>query len=309
MKRLVLLTLSALVFSGCGTLCKIKGPSAGTILPPILKEKEVRSCSQHELAPGVTYLAAHFDNLFGDGPVATHWLVIDWTKCRDDISLNISRNPERREQPTTLARAVNPLACVNGTYHSTKDPSIPFYQLKVRGELIPSQHESGDGSMAFNKGEMPFIGHFTKDLLANYENVISGDGIPGLGFPPPNYTDMSPEAVKKRTAQRCPRTFAGNDITNKITVIGIADGRQPGHSVGLSYTEARYLLECWNCDPKALVNLDGGGSTMMSLREEDGFRTINIPSDGAPDNPTERRVAESLQIIDAHSKPDALPAK
>ena len=127
------------------------------------------------------------------------------------------------------------------------------------------------------------------------------DGVPGRGQPLPDYTDKSPEASKKRAAARAPRTFAGNNLTNRVTVIGIADGRQPRHSIGVNYVELRYLLECWGCDPGALVSLDGGGSTVMAIRKDGKIRIQNIPSDGAPLMPTERRVAESIQIIGVRS--------
>ena len=280
-------------------------PGKTNIFPAKLKELPMHSFSEKEIEPGVVYVSAHFKNLFGDGPVATHWLVIDWTKCGKDISLNIARNPVRRERPTTLANSTRAIACVNGTYHTTTDPSTPVYQLKVNGAMIPSENTGGDGSMAFNKGEMPFIGHFSKELLEKYESVISGDGVPGLGKPLPDYTDKSPAAVKARESCRCPRTFAGNNLTNKVTVIGIADGRQPKHSIGVNYEELRYLLETWGCDPKALVSFDGGGSTMMGIRKGGKVEVVNIPSDGAPAKPTERRVAESIQIINGKSKPDA----
>ena len=271
--------------------------SADTMLPASLKAKKLRASSQETLAPGVTYVSAHFDDLLGDGPVATHWLIIEWDKCANAISLNIARNPARRERPTTLAETNGAIACVNGTYHSMTDPSTPHFQLKVRGELIPSKSTGGDGTLAVNAGEMPYLGRFSKELLEKYENVISGDGVPGRGKPLPDYTDKSPEASKKRAAMRAPRTFAGNNITNHVTIIGVADGRQPRHSIGVNYVELRYLLECWGCDPGALVSLDGGGSTVMAIRENGKMRIQNIPSDGAPLKPTERRVAESIQII------------
>jgi exopolysaccharide biosynthesis protein len=43
--------------------------------------------------------------------------------------------------------------------------------------------------------------------------------------------------------------------------------------------------------------MDGGGSTMMGLRNGDDITIVNKPSDGS-----ERRVAESLQILDSKSK-------
>lgn len=263
--------------------------------PAELKTRPMRSASAQKLAEGVTYLSAHFDNLFGDGPVATHWLLIDWKKAKD-ISLNIARRNERRECPSLLAKENKALACVNGVYHSTVDPSTPYFQLKVDGKMIPSKYPKGEASLAFNAEEEPVIRRFGKDLLEKYDNVMSCDGVPGYGKPLPDYSDKSPKARKKRAACRAPRTFAGNDTTNHITVIGIADGRQK-HSIGVNYVELRYLLEKFGCDPKALISMDGGGSTMMGLRSGEDITIVNKPSDG-----TERRVAESLQILDNKSE-------
>lgn len=294
---LVLTVIAASASTACDGGTRIKQISSDVLkhFPAELREKPMRSASAEKLADGVMYLSAHFDNLFGDGPVATHWLVIDWKKAKG-ISLNIARRDERRERPSLLAEKNKALACVNGVYHSTVDPSTPYFQLKVDGKMIPSKYPNGEATLAFNAGGEPVIRRFGKDLLEKYGNVMSCDGVPGYGKPLPDYSDKSPKARKKRAACRAPRTFAGNDTTNRITVIGIADGRQK-HSIGVNYVELRYLLEKFGCDPKALISMDGGGSTMMGLRANDGITIVNKPSDGS-----ERRVAESLQILDSESK-------
>lgn len=294
----VVLTVIAAAASTAGTKnAKVKRISPDVLkhFPAELREKPMCSASAEKLAEGVMYLSAHFDNLFGDGPVATHWLLIDWKKAKG-ISLNIARRDERRERPSLLAKENKALACVNGVYHSTVDPSTPYFQLKVDGKMIPSKYPNGEATLAFNAGGEPVIRRFGKDLLEKYDNVMSCDGVPGYGKPLPDYTDQSPKARKRRAACRAPRTFAGNNITNRITVIGIADGRQK-HSIGVNYIELRYLLEKFGCDPKALISMDGGGSTMMGLRRGNGITIVNKPSDGS-----ERRVAESLQILDSKSK-------
>ncbi len=264
-------------------------PAALAARPGVIHESRA-------LRPGVTYHSAYFPDLFGDGPVATYWLVIDWDETDGKVSLNIARRPERRTRPTELMKDTGAFATVNGTYHSTTDPSTPYYQLKVNGALIPSLHAGGDGTLAFNRGEMPYIGRFSTNLLVQYENVISGDGVPGLGKPLPDYGDKTPAAVKRRAASRSPRTFAGNDLEHRCTILGIADGRT-SRSMGLNYVETRYLLETWGCDPGALVSLDGGGSTVMALLEEGRAVIKNIPSDGNPLASIERRVAEAIQLI------------
>lgn len=290
----LIITVTASAYAADSEVKQIS-PDVLKHFPAELREKPMRSASAEKLADGVMYLSAHFDNLFGDGPVATHWLLIDWKKAKG-ISLNIARRDERRECPSLLAKENKALACVNGVYHSTVDPSTPYFQLKVDGKMIPSKYPNGEATLAFNAGGEPVIRRFGKDLLEKYDNVMSCDGVPGYGKPLPDYSDKSPKARKKRAACRAPRTFAGNDTANRITVIGIADGRQK-HSIGVNYVELRYLLEKFGCDPKALISMDGGGSTMMGLRRGNGITIVNKPSDGS-----ERRVAESLQILDSKSK-------
>ena len=135
--------------------------------------------------------------------------------------------------------------------------------------------------------------------------ALSGDGVPGLGKPLPDYSNKDPAAVKKRGAGRAPRTFAGNIVSNRVTVIGVTDGRMK-RSIGVNYIEARYLLECWGCDPQALVSLDGGGSSVMAIREGEKCVIQSVPSDGYPVS-IERRVAEALQIHDGKSRRLAPP--
>lgn len=91
----------------------------------------------------------------------------------------------------------------------------------------------------------------------------------------------------------------GKDFT-----LAVADGRQ-SRSTGLSYGETRKLLEAWGCD--RMTNLDGGGSSVMALADDVGvkptmvngrFKVMNVPSDGLPILSVERRVAESLMLVD-----------
>lgn len=269
-------------------------------LPDIFKGSGMSKESKVEtIAKGVRFVETHFRDFSGDGPLSAYWLVIRWDEAQGGVSLNIARNPKRRERPTALGSANNALATVNGAYHLQEDPSTPFYQLKVDGKLIPSLHpDSGDGTMAFNRGEMPYIGRFGKELLEKYDNVISADGIP-MAKGRTDCSDRSPEAVKRRKSMRAPRTFAGNIISNRTTVIGVADGRMR-QSTGLDYREIRYLLEGWGCEPHAMMALDGGGSSVMAVRNGDRLEIRNRPSDAFP-LILERRVAEALQIVDEKS--------
>lgn len=98
------------------------------------------------------------------------------------------------------------------------------------------------------------------------------------------------QAVPHRNKDRHPRTVVGLDRKGAILTILVVDGRRPGVSVGMSYEElAREMIRlgCWQA-----VNLDGGGSTVLAIRDpKGGYRILNTPSDGR-----ERPVANVLGI-------------
>ena len=253
-----------------------------------------------ELKPGVTYHQVHFANFTGDGPLAAHFLVIDWNRVGKDFTLAVVPGKDgNRSRPTDLANATpGAFAAVNGVFHQMTDPYVAFYARKIDGVVSKSKHAGGDGCFAFNRGEMPYVGRFTKEAFAKYDNVISADGMPGYDK---KESTMKPSERQKR---RAPRTAAGNVSSNRVTVIAVADGRQ-SRSTGLSYGETRKLLEAWGCD--RMTNLDGGGSSVMALADDVGvkpttvngrFKVMNVPSDGLPILSVERRVAESLMLVD-----------
>lgn len=63
----------------------------GWFAKPELKTELMKT----ELYPGVTYFFTHFKDLTGDGPVRVHWLVLEWDKCGDRITLDFARNADR----------------------------------------------------------------------------------------------------------------------------------------------------------------------------------------------------------------------
>lgn len=77
---------------------------------------------------------------------------------------------------------------------------------------------------------------------------------------------------------RHPRTAAGVSADGRTLILLTIDGRQPGHSVGVTLPElADLLLELGAHDA---VALDGGGSTSFYLKRPDGSVVTNKPSAG-----------------------------
>jgi hypothetical protein len=86
---------------------------------------------------------------------------------------------------------------------------------------------------------------------------------------------------------RHPRTAVGFSQDSTKLYLFTVDGRQPGYSVGMSLYEFAYYMQEW--DIYQGVNLDGGGSTTMFVRDA----VVNSPSDAGG----ERSVANALMVV------------
>jgi exopolysaccharide biosynthesis protein len=97
--------------------------------------------------------------------------------------------------------------------------------------------------------------------------------------------------------RRNPRTGVGATADGRLLLVTV-DGRQPGHSVGMSLREFAELFV--GLGARSAINLDGGGSTTMVL---DGT-VVNRVSD-----PQERRVPTAVLVLAGPTPavPPALP--
>jgi exopolysaccharide biosynthesis protein len=78
--------------------------------------------------------------------------------------------------------------------------------------------------------------------------------------------------------RRNPRTLAGVTPDGNLLLVGV-DGRRPGCSVGASFAESAVIMEALGAEEA--VNLDGGGSTAVTVGEE----PVNRPSDPTGERP------------------------
>ncbi|NLM39329.1 MAG: phosphodiester glycosidase family protein [Firmicutes bacterium] len=89
---------------------------------------------------------------------------------------------------------------------------------------------------------------------------------------------------------RAPRTALGFTADHKLLLVTV-NGRQPGISVGMTLAElAELMIELGAVQA---MNLDGGGSTTMVIRD----RVLNLPSDGI-----ERAVSNAIVVITPESR-------
>jgi hypothetical protein len=96
--------------------------------------------------------------------------------------------------------------------------------------------------------------------------------------------DRVPSIRPAFALERHPRTAVGLRADGTVLLV-VVDGRQPGHSAGMTLPELTgLLLELGAVDA---LNLDGGGSTTLVVRG----RIVNRPSD-----PVERPVTNALVV-------------
>ena len=284
---------------GAVLLCTLLRAQDEYVFPKDLLDQPMRVSTNRMLAPGIEYRYHYFEHLY-DGPVAINFLIIDWNRTATNIHLGVVFSGRRRECPSRMADENRALAAVNGGYHTTVDPSVPFYQLKIAGRLIPSKRSGGAYSIAFSKGCVPYIGPFNTNILARYDTVLSGDGVAkdGKCCIKPLASESTPAERQKR---RAPRTMVGQ-ITNQVTILAVADGRTK-ESLGLSLYEIGDLMVKLGC--RSVINLDGGGSSVMYLGDTEGGvgGVVSHPSDnGRFDAKGERRVCDSLMILDGTNR-------
>lgn len=280
----IVLAITALLFTALACdLARFNPASLGRIQP----EPAAR-----QLFPGAEYQRIVRSE---PRPLVIHVVTIDLT-TEGLRTLVTPGNPES-ERPlaaqTTSAflQQHNLLLAVNG------DGFSPWFDMG----LLASEPDPGDPvtplGMAVSQGvaySRPARNH---PILYLYEtggahiNVLEGKLFNAIsGF----QTLVSGGQARPRLddIQKDPRTAIGVNRFGTQMVIIVVDGRQPGYSEGVTCAElAALLLEH---DVYAGMNMDGGGSSTLVVRGEDGQpEVLNLPiHNGVPGR--QRPVANHL---------------
>ena len=88
----------------------------------------------------------------------------------------------------------------------------------------------------------------------------------------------NPDFYYRFGVRRNPRTMAGLTSGGDLLLVAV-DGKRPGYSVGASFKEEAAVMASLGAEEA--VNLDGGGSTTMTL----GTRLVTRPSDATGERP------------------------
>jgi hypothetical protein len=100
-----------------------------------------------------------------------------------------------------------------------------------------------------------------------------------------------------------PRTAMGYTADQKLLMVTV-DGRQPGHSLGMTTPELANLMISYGV--REAINLDGGGSTTMAMNDGSP-RLVNIPIDNVNNPGSQRRNGNNLALFARPAPPPVPP--
>ena len=291
---LPLIVCLVLAVSGCAALSEPKGLE-------ILRHPDwVRT----EVADGVVYYQRHQGELFGTPQVA-HLLLVNLDEPGVEIRFAAARHAGSRTAPVEeIARHAGAVAAVNGGFgHGGRD-STNSGIFKIDGEILPFLRKEPDelrfvGGAAMgidDEGNWHFMNRpgdeWPEDWPEMRHALAGGHRLIEAGKIHPSLFTHVSTRDRRHAGGRHPRTAVGL-LPGRVGVFIAVDGRHPGRAEGLTLMQLAEFLHELGC--VEALNLDGGGSTTMWLRDKG---VVNHPSDNqAFDLDGSRRVRSSVVVL------------
>lgn len=141
-----------------------------------------------------------------------------------------------------------------------RDHATPGSTIRVSQSVTGAPLEEGSGVV---NGGPRFLEGGEEEITAYAEGFVYPE---------------NPEFYYRFGERRNPRTLAGTTPGGNLLLVAV-DGRRPGYSVGASFEESAEIMDALGAEEA--VNLDGGGSTGMTLDE----RLVTRPSDTTGERP------------------------
>ncbi len=250
----------------------------------------LENTSSSEIANGITYEEHLY--LDKDGaPVRAYMVIVEKgaahleTTMPSDNAENIGKVSNMKNQlDAAISNGKNAIASVNADFFDMGGTNI------MRGLCIK------DGVEIHGTDDRPWFGITTDGeavmgipaLYASYKGKLTA----AVGGSHILMRNDSPDDLSVGTEfadTRHPRTAVGVTPDGAIVLL-IVDGRQPEISNGASLADLAFILGQLGCSDG--INLDGGGSSTLILKEGSDLNTKNSPSAGAL-----RAVANGLMVV------------
>jgi exopolysaccharide biosynthesis protein len=228
--------------------------------------------------PGIEYKV---DIKQSPRPMRIHILTVSLTNQLYKLDAIIAEDPDgagraeaKLTPPLILADSTDIVVAVNA--NAFEDFTLKKGQKPVWSRNLPvdikgwafnesrkaSYGEGGYASLWVDKDNKVKIGNLNDEESKDCKMAVSG-------FSP---LILNGKIVTNLNKAIHPRTAAGIDKDKQKLVLLVVDGRQKGYSEGMSLNElAEYMaaLGCYDA-----INLDGGGSSIMIVRDNSGRKII-----------------------------------
>ncbi len=298
-RRLVTISI-VFLFSGI-TACKKSATVPPVVQPPtvvriyspltqkITNQTNLIKTLQHDtliqIAPGlfetiITYLNS------SSQPMKVFILEVDLNNSNLRLKAGTPNNSNAfaRQTMTGIASVQDTvgnrvLAAVNGDFFNLTT-GVPSSAIYKNGIAIKSQYCAGCTFLSIDDQNKPYV--VSEDRTVDVTKIREAIG--GKQYLIKNSLKVTQSDISIE-----PRTTTGVSATNLVYFI-IADGRQASYSNGISFSQLSEMY--FALGVKDAINLDGGGSTTLVIKEGSSWAVKNKPSDGS-----QRQVANGWTIV------------
>lgn len=245
--------------------------------------------TKQEIRKGVVWNQGHFNNLF-NSVQEINWVEIDLKKNNKNI--HIAAEPSVLKSTSEFAKEEDALVAINASFFDMKNGGSVDY-LKVNGNIINKPkdvkpNERANAVFSIHKDQITIeqTNKITVEESAAESVMVAGPLLIEAG----NYVHLKTNPFNDN---RHPRTAVA--ITHKKKLIFIlVDGRS-NQANGMNLTELSKILK-W-LGAKDAMNLDGGGSSTLYIRNTTENGVVNYPSDNKKfDHEGQRSVANIIYL-------------
>jgi exopolysaccharide biosynthesis protein len=219
-------------------------------------------------------------------------------KQKKDLSFDLGYDPMILYKTSDFGKQNNALAALNGTFFDIANGGSVDY-IRADGIVINENRLGKSGiraghqqsALVFNKGKLSIEKWNGKQ---DWEQSLEGEDIMVSG----PLLILNRDAEKLDTANafnktRHPRTAVAISKNKRVLLITV-DGRNE-NSAGMSLFELTKLMHWLSADNA--INLDGGGSTALWIKNYMETGLVNYPSDNRKwDHEGERKVANVVLL-------------
>lgn len=253
--------------------------------------KEVLSQFSSDVSDGLEYSTLQFKDQ-SDLPLSVFILRADLSGGKLTLSPLMPDDDTKFGLQTVKAMAESReqdggkvLAAVNADFFDWSPVAgTPWGPVIINGTIVKDYAKSQGltyfGIKKDGKLQIEYSSSLPKSEYANFKGLVGG----GAHWLVVNGVDGSWGGDTRE-----PRTSAGY-TNDQVVYLVVVDGRKPEYSVGLELTDVAKIMR--SLGTYQAINLDGGGSSTMVIKEDGAFKIVNQYSGSAP-----RAVANGLAIV------------